>query len=276
MRWIGVVACVLACFALPGVSRAATPPVVNPPGYTPVGPAETLNTIRFASDGTVYGTVDSSIVADTDPLPPVLWRSTDHGRTWRVGYQAPEGTHVILESVSPADPGIVYVTQGSENDHTWLVERVDARRGIATPFPLKAFPFGFFLGVDSAGTAYGWEREASLDGTYTLVRCRSASPTCDRITTDRFIQQTVVDPNSAGTLVTWNAARLLQVSTDGGTSWREVNARWDRTIERAQHLSEETLHSSVNGEFSFVQTLRHLVFAPLLWLLLRVPWQHPK
>jgi hypothetical protein len=111
MRRIGVVACVLACFALPGVSRAATPPVVNPPGYTPVGPAETLNTIRFASDGTVYGTVDSSIVADTDPLPPVLWRSTDHGRTWRVGYQAPEGTHVILESVSPADPGIVYVTQ---------------------------------------------------------------------------------------------------------------------------------------------------------------------
>ena len=127
---------------------------------------------------------------------------------------------MVLESVSPADPDTVYVTQGSENDHTWLVERVDARRGIATPFPLKAFPFGFFLGVDSAGTAYGWEREASLDGTYTLVRCRSASPTCDRITTDRFIQQTVVDPNSAGTLVTWNAARLLQVSTDGGTSWR--------------------------------------------------------
>jgi hypothetical protein len=48
-------------------------------------------------------------------------------------------------------------------------------------------------------------------------------------------------------------------------SWSEITARWDRTIERAQQLPEETLHASVNGEFSFVQTLRHLVFATDKW-----------
>ena len=48
-------------------------------------------------------------------------------------------------------------------------------------------------------------------------------------------------------------------------SWSEITARWDKTIERAQQLPEETLHASVNGEFSFVQTLRHLVFATDKW-----------
>src|SRR4029077_6094073 len=45
----------------------------------------------------------------------------------------------------------------------------------------------------------------------------------------------------------------------------KLSARWDATIERAQQLPEETLHASVNGEFSFVQTLRHLVFAMDKW-----------
>ena len=34
---------------------------------------------------------------------------------------------------------------------------------------------------------------------------------------------------------------------------------------RAQALPEETLHESVDGEWSFVQTLRHLVFAMDKW-----------
>jgi hypothetical protein len=36
-------------------------------------------------------------------------------------------------------------------------------------------------------------------------------------------------------------------------------------IARARRLPEATLHESVNGEFSFVQTLRHLVFAIDKW-----------
>jgi DinB superfamily/Pentapeptide repeats (8 copies) len=48
-------------------------------------------------------------------------------------------------------------------------------------------------------------------------------------------------------------------------AWSAVCALWDATIERAQQLPEETLHASVDGEFSFVQTLRHLVFATDKW-----------
>lgn len=48
-------------------------------------------------------------------------------------------------------------------------------------------------------------------------------------------------------------------------AWSAVSSAWDATIERAQQLPEETLHASVDGEFSFVQTLRHLVFAIDKW-----------
>jgi hypothetical protein len=62
--------------------------------------------------------------------------------------------------------------------------------------------------------------------------------------------------------------RALMQPTDAEgmrKSWNQISARWGATIERAQQLPEETLHASVNGEFSFVQTLRHLVFATDKW-----------
>jgi hypothetical protein len=40
---------------------------------------------------------------------------------------------------------------------------------------------------------------------------------------------------------------------------------WAKTVSRAQALPEARLHESVNGEFTFVETLRHLVFAMDKW-----------
>ncbi len=65
-----------------------------------------------------------------------------------------------------------------------------------------------------------------------------------------------------------NPERALMEPTDPEgmrAAWSAVSSRWDATIERAQQLPEETLHASVGGEFSFVQTLRHLVFATDKW-----------
>ena len=42
----------------------------------------------------------------------------------------------------------------------------------------------------------------------------------------------------------------------------DLNERlWDSTVARARRLPPEMLHESVDGEWSFVQTLRHLAFA---------------
>ena len=40
---------------------------------------------------------------------------------------------------------------------------------------------------------------------------------------------------------------------------------WSDTVQRARALPAERLHESVDGEWSFVQTLRHLVFATDKW-----------
>jgi hypothetical protein len=51
-------------------------------------------------------------------------------------------------------------------------------------------------------------------------------------------------------------------------AWDELDRRWAATCERAFLLGEAALHDSVNGEWSFRDTLRHLVFAFDKWLAL--------
>ena len=53
-------------------------------------------------------------------------------------------------------------------------------------------------------------------------------------------------------------------------AWAALEATWAETIDRARALPEATLHESVNGEWSFVQTLRHLVFAMDKWFTLPI------
>jgi hypothetical protein len=50
------------------------------------------------------------------------------------------------------------------------------------------------------------------------------------------------------------------------SSWAEIEAFWAATVDRARRLSEPQLHERVAGEWSFVETLRHLVFATDAWV----------
>jgi hypothetical protein len=49
-------------------------------------------------------------------------------------------------------------------------------------------------------------------------------------------------------------------------AWDIVELLWARTVEHARGLRPELLHESVDGEWSFVETLRHLVFATDSWI----------
>ncbi len=49
-------------------------------------------------------------------------------------------------------------------------------------------------------------------------------------------------------------------------AWDLVERLWDGTVERARGLDPELLHESVDGEWSFIETLRHLVFATDAWV----------
>jgi hypothetical protein len=49
-------------------------------------------------------------------------------------------------------------------------------------------------------------------------------------------------------------------------AWADLERRWAATTARALTLGEDALHESVDGEWSFVQTLRHLAYATDLWV----------
>jgi hypothetical protein len=48
-------------------------------------------------------------------------------------------------------------------------------------------------------------------------------------------------------------------------TWTALEEEWGKTLAQALALPEDRLHESVGGEWSFVQTLRHLVFAIDKW-----------
>jgi hypothetical protein len=49
-------------------------------------------------------------------------------------------------------------------------------------------------------------------------------------------------------------------------AWDIVERLWAGTVERARGFAPEQLHESVGGEWSFIETLRHLVFATDAWV----------
>jgi hypothetical protein len=62
--------------------------------------------------------------------------------------------------------------------------------------------------------------------------------------------------------------RVLLRSTaveDAREAWAFVESMWAATVARAAALPEADLHRSVDDEWSFVQTLRHLVFVTDAW-----------
>jgi hypothetical protein len=51
-----------------------------------------------------------------------------------------------------------------------------------------------------------------------------------------------------------------------GGAWAMIEDLWRGTVTRARELPEPVLHEQVHGEWSFVQTHRHLVLATDCWL----------
>ena len=49
-------------------------------------------------------------------------------------------------------------------------------------------------------------------------------------------------------------------------AWDILERLWAQTVERARGLPPALLHESVDGEWSFIETLRHLVYATDSWL----------
>jgi uncharacterized protein YjbI with pentapeptide repeats len=62
-------------------------------------------------------------------------------------------------------------------------------------------------------------------------------------------------------------AKLDPADADGyREAWAIIERIWPQTIERAERLPPGLLHERVADEYSFIETLRHLVFATDAWV----------
>ncbi|MGF1646906.1 MAG: DinB family protein [Kineosporiaceae bacterium] len=62
-------------------------------------------------------------------------------------------------------------------------------------------------------------------------------------------------------------AKMRPDDADGfREAWAILERLWEATVDRARSLPPEALHVGVGGEWSFVQTLRHLNFASAAWV----------
>jgi hypothetical protein len=61
--------------------------------------------------------------------------------------------------------------------------------------------------------------------------------------------------------------KMLPDDADGfREAWDILERLWQQTVERARGMAPELLHERVEGEWSFIETLRHLVFATDAWV----------
>jgi uncharacterized protein YjbI with pentapeptide repeats len=74
--------------------------------------------------------------------------------------------------------------------------------------------------------------------------------------------------------------KMTPTDSDGfREAWDILDNLWQQTVERARGLAPGLLHERVDGEWSFIETLRHLVFATDAWVRRAIlgdpsPW-HP-
>ena len=120
-----------------------------------------------------------------------------------------------------------------------------------------------FWGADLTGARF---RDVNLTG----VRISHAWVTDVEI--DAHVERLVVNGVDVTDYVNerdpWHPLRsmLLVTDVDGArASWVALEAAWADTVAQARRLPEDALHESVDGEWSFVQTVRHLVFAIDKW-----------
>lgn len=96
-----------------------------------------------------------------------------------------------------------------------------------------------------------------------------------RVDIDGYVEAVTINGVDVGPLVEAELDRrdpdrplTRPVDADGfRTAWQVVARRWDDAVRRARTLPEGLLHERVDGEWSFVETLRHLVFVTDAWVL---------
>ncbi|MEZ5096350.1 MAG: DinB family protein [Nocardioides sp.] len=96
-----------------------------------------------------------------------------------------------------------------------------------------------------------------------------------RVEIDGYVEEVTINGVDVGPLIEAELDRrdpdrplVRPIDAEGfRRAWRVLVRRWDAAVQRARALPEDMLHERVDGEWSFIETLRHLVMATDAWML---------
>jgi len=96
-----------------------------------------------------------------------------------------------------------------------------------------------------------------------------------RVEIDAYVDDVTINGVDVGPLIEAELDRrdpdrglVRPTDADGfRRAWDVILRRWDAAVQRARALPEDVLHERVDGEWSFIETLRHLVLASDAWVL---------
>ncbi|MGI3783524.1 MAG: DUF664 domain-containing protein, partial [Janthinobacterium lividum] len=180
------------------------------------------------------------------------------------------------------DPPDGWVPVGAVDDgdgHEAAVPRFEERRMLGAQFRMVDLTGAEFTYVDLDGATF---RGANLRRV-TI----SSSDLVDVSITAGDLEDVVINGVDVAPLVDAELDRrdpdrpLMRPTDASGfrRAWDLLEQRWSETVAHARTLPPEQLHTSVDGEWSFIETLRHLVFASQCWVSRAIhgepsPW-HP-
>jgi hypothetical protein len=125
-----------------------------------------------------------------------------------------------------------------------------------------------FWGVDLSGALFRDVNLTDVTITHAWVVNVDIDALVDRVTINGVDVTEYVNQHDR-----WYPLRAMLRPTDPegfGAGWHALEQEWASTIDRARGLTEAQRHESVGGEWSFIDTLRHLVFAMEKWFTLPI------
>lgn len=167
------------------------------------------------------------------------------------------------------DPPAGWVPVGAVEDgegHEPAVPRFEHRRMLGATFERVDLTGARFTGVDLDGVEMRGAnlRRMTMVGV-DLVDVRITAGDLENV----VINEVDVAPLVNAELDRRDPDRPLAHPSDADgfrRGWDLLEQRWVETVARARTLPPEQLHASVAGEWSLVETLRHLVFATQSWV----------
>ncbi len=221
---------------------------------------------------------DAALTRPAVDHPGPAWEALSVGLHDLIHHGAEIGTLRDLRKATEGAPGAQFHGQAAEG---WYVELRadlvgDVEHGVVTAqaHPAEDPPRGPL--VDRVGLSGALLREVDLrrarvvdsvlDDLDIWVWGRDLSPSVDGLR----INGVEIAPLVAAELDRRSPERrhLRGVEDLAGlrSAWPHVERMWVPTVERARRLPEDALRERVNGEFSFLETLRHLVFCIDAWV----------